>query len=107
MSKSRTRQKSVTIQPGTAIAGEIEKGQRLRIVDVEGSQIGDFIALKTDDPAEHLDCTYTNWLNNGWRWKEGATSQMAHGTRSRLSPELVTTSNCGQKWTWCGRFQGA
>ncbi len=73
MAQNRTLVRSITIQPGTATAGEIAKGQRLRIVDIQGGQIGDFVALKHEDPAEHLDVTYTNWANLGWRWKQGAT----------------------------------
>ena len=81
MSNNRVLQESVTVQPGTAVVGEILGGERLRIVDVEGGQIGDFIALNRDDPAEHLDCTYTNWLNNGWRWNQGATIFTNHVNR--------------------------
>ena len=72
---------SVTIQPGTARTGEIRKGQKLRIVDPEGGQIGDFIALNLSDPTEHLDCSYTNWANIGWRWKQGATIFTNHMNR--------------------------
>ena len=73
MPKGRSLLSSVTIQPGTAATGEVSKGQKLRIVDVEGGQIGDFVALKLDDSTEHLDCTYTNWANLGWKWQQGAT----------------------------------
>lgn len=81
MPKNQSLLNSVTIQPGTALTGEIAKGQKLRLVDVEGGQIGDFVALKLDDPTEHLDCTYTNWANLGWRWKEGATIFTNHMNR--------------------------
>jgi len=64
---------SVTVQPGTCASGEIEKGKFLRITDVEGGQVGDFVALKLNEPTEYLDCPYTNWANIGWRWREGAT----------------------------------
>ena len=90
MPKSRTLQKSTTIEPGTAAIGEVAKGQRLRVVDVAGGQIGDFIALNKDDPAEHLDCTYTNWLNNGWRWKEATTIFTNHMNRMWLITEDPT-----------------
>lgn len=81
MPKAHNLLSSVTIQPGTAATGEIARGQRLRVVDVEGGQIGDFVALTLDDPTEHLDCTYTNWANLGWRWKQGATIFTNHMNR--------------------------
>jgi hypothetical protein len=62
---------SVTVQPHTTATGTLSKGQTLRIVDIEGQQIADFISLKQDDPTEYLDCTYTNWRRNGWKWREG------------------------------------
>lgn len=81
MPKSRQLLSSVTIPPGTASTGEVAKGHTLRIVDVEGGQIGDFVALRRDDPTEHLDCTYTNWANLGWRWQQGATIFTSHMSR--------------------------
>ena len=72
-SKDGTLKHSVTVQPGTCAGGEIEKGQFLRVTDIEGGQVGDFVALKLNDPTEYLDCAYTNWANMGWRWKDGAT----------------------------------
>jgi len=81
VSKSLDLLESVTIQPGTAATGEIANGQTLRIVDLDGGQIGDFVALKLDDPTEHLDCTYTNWANLGWRWKQGSTIFTNHMNR--------------------------
>lgn len=70
-----------TVNPGESISGNVKKGQRLRIVDVEGGQVGDFVSLKDGDPGEYLDCTYTNWMNIGWRWKEGATIFTNHMNR--------------------------
>ena len=73
MGQSRPLTKSVIVEPGTSQSGVIKKGQFLRVTDVEGGQVGDFVSLKQGDPTEHLDCVYTNWANIGWRWKEGAT----------------------------------
>ena len=63
----------VTVQPHRAATGTLKKGQRLRIVDVEGQQVADFISLKLGDPTEYLDCAYTNMLNQRWKWGEGTT----------------------------------
>jgi len=63
---------SATVQPHTYATGTVRKGQTLRIVDVEGEQVADFISIKLDDPTEYLDCAYTNMLNNRWRWREGS-----------------------------------
>lgn len=83
-SSNGTLQSSVTVQPGTCGSGEVKRGQRLRITDVEGGQVGDFVALKLNDPSEYLDCAYTNWANIGWRWKEGATIFTNHMERMWL-----------------------
>ena len=77
----RTLESSVVVPPGTCQSGTIRDGQYLRIVDVEGGQVGDFVAIKLDDPTEYLDCTYTNWANLGWRWKPGATIFTNHMKR--------------------------
>ena len=74
-------EQSVTVQPGTCESGVVKKGQFLRVTDVEGGQVGDFVALKLNDPTEYLDCAYTNWANNGWRWKQGATIFTNHMSR--------------------------
>ncbi len=64
---------TVTVQPGTSAGGIVRQGQKLRVVDVAGGQVGDFVALNLNDHSEHLDCAYTNWANLGWRWQQGAT----------------------------------
>lgn len=73
--------KCLTLQAGNCVSGTVRKGERLRVVDVEGGQVGDFVALQLNDQTEYLDCTYTNWANLGWRWKEGATIFTNHMNR--------------------------
>lgn len=59
------------IAPKTAKAFFIKKGQRLRIIDVEGKQVGDFIAYNSEDPREKLSQSRTRaypkrlWLKVG------------------------------------------
>ena len=43
-----------TITPKTARAFLVNKGQRLRMTDVAGKQVGDFIAYNADNPGEKL-----------------------------------------------------
>ena len=58
---------------GTYVSGLVRQGEVLRITDVAGGQVGDFVAVNHADPDEHLDCAYTNWANMRWRWQQGAT----------------------------------
>jgi len=88
--KHRILEESHIIQAGTCISGTLQKGQRFRIVDVEGGQVGDFVAQKYGDPTEYLDCAYTNWANIGWRWKEGATIFTNHMNRMWVITEDKT-----------------
>ena len=69
---------STTVQPGTYGVNTIKKGQTLRIVDIEGGQVADFISMKLNDPTEYLDCAYTNMVNNRWRWLEGSRIYSNH-----------------------------
>lgn len=46
--------KACQIKPGEAEAVEIDTGQLLQIVDVQGRQVADFVAFNRDDPAESL-----------------------------------------------------
>lgn len=81
ISKDRTVENVTTVQPGTCGSGVIKKGQFLRITDIEGGQVGDFVALKLGDPTEYLDCLYTNMANGRWKWNEGATIFTNHFNR--------------------------
>jgi uncharacterized protein YcgI (DUF1989 family) len=82
--KNRTLEKSTLANPGTCWSGKIKKGQFLRVTDIEGGQVADFVSLKQDDPTEFLDCLYTNMANGRWRWHEGATIFTNHMNRMWL-----------------------
>ena len=69
---------SRTIQPHNHASGEVKKGQTLRIVDDEGQQVADFVAIKLGDPTEYQDCVYTNWRLDRWKWREGDTIYTNH-----------------------------
>lgn len=42
------------IPPRSSVSFTMKKGQRLRIVDIRGEQVSDFIAFNAGDPAEYL-----------------------------------------------------
>jgi uncharacterized protein YcgI (DUF1989 family) len=47
------------VAAGTARAVAVRAGQRVRVVDVEGGQVGDVFAFAVDDPAEYLSASHT------------------------------------------------
>jgi uncharacterized protein YcgI (DUF1989 family) len=46
-------------RPGTALPVEVKAGQLLQILDVEGKQVADFVALSLADPNEFLSTAVT------------------------------------------------
>ena len=62
---------SRTIEAHTGGSGIVRAAQTLRIVDVEGQQVADFVSIKLGDPTEFLDCVYTSWNNGRYKWREG------------------------------------
>jgi uncharacterized protein YcgI (DUF1989 family) len=80
-SKNRTLEKNSIVHPGNCLSGSIKKGQSLRVTDVEGGQVADFVSLKLNDHTEYLDCLYTNMANGRWRWHEGSTIFTNHMNR--------------------------
>ena len=62
---------STTVAAHTGGNGTVKKGQTLRIVDVEGQQVADFVTVKHGDPSEFFDCVYTNWNLGRYKWREG------------------------------------
>jgi uncharacterized protein YcgI (DUF1989 family) len=52
--------KSSTVVPaGAGRAVALHKGQQVRVVDVDGGQVGDVFAFSTDDPTEYLSASHT------------------------------------------------
>ena len=60
-----------TIEAHTGGSGIVRKAQTLRIIDIEGQQVADFVSIKLGDPTEFLDCVYTSWGNGRYKWREG------------------------------------
>ncbi|WP_319017949.1 urea carboxylase-associated family protein [Mycolicibacterium baixiangningiae] len=47
------------VPAGTGWAVTLRRGDRIRVIDVEGGQVGDVFAFVADDPAEHLSASHT------------------------------------------------
>ena len=49
-----------TVVPaGAGRAVALRAGQHVRVVDIEGGQVGDVFAFAADDPAEYLSASHT------------------------------------------------
>jgi uncharacterized protein YcgI (DUF1989 family) len=57
----------VTMAPGGYISFEIEAGQRVRVTQPEGEQVGDFISFNRDDTREMLSMHSSRAINLCWR----------------------------------------
>jgi uncharacterized protein len=69
---------SHTAPPHTCATGKVKKGQILRVIDVEGEQVADFVSIKLNDPTEYLDCLYTNFILERYKWHKGDTIYTNH-----------------------------
>ncbi|BCI52958.1 hypothetical protein NIIDNTM18_22360 [Mycolicibacterium litorale] len=47
------------VPAGTGRAVTLRRGDRVRVIDVEGGQVGDVFAFAADDGAEHLSASHT------------------------------------------------
>ena len=47
------------VPAGEGRAVRVSAGRRVRVVDVEGGQVGDLFAFAADDPSEHLSAAHT------------------------------------------------
>ncbi len=66
------------LDPGTSDSGVIKHGQTLRIIDIEGQQVADFIAWRIDDPSEYQDVVYSNFANGSWKIGSGGVLVSNH-----------------------------
>ena len=62
---------SKTIEAHSGGSGVVKKAQTLRVIDVEGQQVADFVSIKLGAPTEYLDCVYTSWSAGRYKWREG------------------------------------
>jgi uncharacterized protein YcgI (DUF1989 family) len=56
---------AVAVPASHGAAMRLRKGERLRIVDVEGRQVGDLAAWNADDPGEYFSPSHT--VTQNWR----------------------------------------
>ena len=75
---------SITIEPHHGDSRIIKKGQTLRIIDIEGQQVADFIAIKPGEPGEYQDMVYSNLENGRYKWEVG---------------NAIVSSKCNTMWT--------
>ncbi len=75
---------STTLPNGTILRDEtipareylglpLERGQTLRIVDVEGKQVPDLVCFNRHDPSERLNCNTSRLVNRRWLLTTGHT----------------------------------
>jgi uncharacterized protein len=66
--------------PADGLASRLERGQSLRIEDVEGQQVSDLVAFLADEVTERFSQANTRKLNNSWLISTGA---MLYSTKCR------------------------
>ena len=81
-----------TLPPRGRIARQIERGEVLRVVDLEGKQVGDLIAFNRADLAEKF------WVSNTIRLNGTLFVTTGHVLYSELSNPMFTivTDTCGR-----------
>jgi len=91
------------ISPKTAKAFLVKRNQRLRIVDIEGKQVGDFIAYNSDDLREKLSQSRTRAFPKKLKLKIGDKIYS-----DRDHPMFtITEDTCGVHdlmWQACSRW---
>lgn len=49
----------------------LHRGETLQVIDLEGKQVADLLALSKSDKNEKLSCVYSNVLNGTWKLTKG------------------------------------
>ncbi len=66
------KEKTAQVIPAREYASLIlHQKETLRIVDLEGKQVADLVALSNADKREKLSCVYSNVLNGTWKLTKG------------------------------------
>jgi hypothetical protein len=73
-----------TVPAAGRVGLAVARGQTLRVVDLEGRQVVDLVALHALDTVEKLSCVYSVMLNRTWRLTAG------HVLYSNLARPLLT-----------------
>ena len=84
------------IDPGGYFAAEIEHGQRLRLTDVEGQQVADFVSFNREDPREQLSMLASRAVQLSWKL---TAPHKLYSNRSRemwqIEEDTVGENYCG------------
>ena len=70
--KFATTLEDTVVEPGTPWGRRLAKGQRLRIIDLHGTQAVDFLCYDAQDPADRYNAANTMKLNGGIFLGKGA-----------------------------------
>jgi uncharacterized protein YcgI (DUF1989 family) len=63
--------KEQIIPPKEYLGMELRKGERLRIIDVEGKQVPDMVCFNLKNPAEKLSCNNSRLIQKRWKLTTG------------------------------------
>ncbi|GMV46487.1 MAG: urea carboxylase [Pseudomonadota bacterium] len=67
MGESIPLERQVILAPGGYFGATVATGQRVRIVDLEGQQVSDFMSFAREDPREQLSMYSSRAVNSNWR----------------------------------------
>jgi uncharacterized protein YcgI (DUF1989 family) len=81
----------IDIPPASGVAFTLEKDQRLRIIDVQGQQVGDLVCFNLDDPGLRFSAGRTRTINNKLRISVG---DLLYGDSCELMMRIVADT-CG------------
>jgi uncharacterized protein YcgI (DUF1989 family) len=82
---------SIHLDPRGWTAFKLAAGECMRLVDLEGQQVGDVIAVSDADPDERLSCLFTQVATGRWRLRVGDSY---HSSLSRPMLEVVQDDVC-------------
>lgn len=83
---------AATVAPGEAVATELRAGQELRVVDLEGQQVADLVALRLGAPRERLSGPETLNFNLSMRLPPGSR---LYSSLQRPLLEVVADTSAG------------
>jgi uncharacterized protein YcgI (DUF1989 family) len=80
---------TIDLEPRAWAAIRLAAGETLKLIDVDGQQVGDVIAVSDADPDERLSCLFTQVATGRWRLRVG---DAYFSSRSRPMLEVVEDS---------------
>lgn len=80
------KRNSIHIEPRGWAAFRLRAGESMKLIDLEGQQVGDLIAVNDANPDERLSCLFTQVATGRWRLRPG---DAYHSSLSRPMLEVV------------------